>query len=102
MWERFVLFALRGQVYRCRDCKRRFWIGVEWGPVILGALTVVVVTGVVTGMVMVRRRQQAVAATPPPPIGRRRSSFTRLPPGLPPLSGLSSEKKSPPATAPSQ
>jgi hypothetical protein len=97
MWERFVLFALRGQAYRCRDCRRRFWIGIEWGPVILGALTVVVVAGVVTAMVLVRRSQQAVAATPPPPRVRRQSSFPQLPRGLQPLSSVPAEKKSPPA-----
>lgn len=44
--ERIFLFALRAQVYRCRDCKKRFWVGVEWGKVILVTLSAVFVTGV--------------------------------------------------------
>jgi hypothetical protein len=90
-WERFVLFVLKAQVYRCRDCRKRFWVGVEWGGVILGTLTVVVVAGVALTMVAVHRsQQQAAAAAVPLPKARKRRRLPPLPKGLPPLSSIPS------------
>src|SRR5580704_13311054 len=60
-WERVVLYFLRAQVYRCRDCKKRYWVGIEWGKVILGTLTAVVVTGVIATIVVVHRNQVQLA-----------------------------------------
>jgi hypothetical protein len=89
LWERLVSFALKAQVYRCRDCRRRFWAGVEWGGVILGTLTAFVVMGVVVTMVVVHSNQAKPAPAPPP--GRARKLRRKpLPKGLPPLSSIPS------------
>jgi ribosomal protein L37AE/L43A len=91
LWERVVLFVLKAQVYRCRDCRRRFWVGVEWGGVILGTLTVVVVAGVALTMVAVHQNQEkAAAAATALPKARKRRRLPPLPKGLPPLSSIPS------------
>jgi hypothetical protein len=80
-----VLPIVRGQAQRCRDCKHRFWVGVEWTRVVLGALAAMVVAGVVVAMVLVRQHQnQPKPDVPTPQVRRRR--LRPLPPGLPPLS----------------
>jgi len=89
LWERFVLPVLRGQPQRCRDCKHRFWVGVEWGRVVLGALTAMIVATVVVAMVVIRRHQDQLKADVPVPRVRRRQ-IRPLPPGLPPLSSVHS------------
>lgn len=87
-WERIVLYFLRAQVYRCRDCRKRYWIGVEWGNVILGTLTAVVVTGVIATIVVVHRNQAQLAPAQPKIPVRRRQRLPPLPKGLPPLSSV--------------
>lgn len=94
-WERFVLAALRAQVYRCRDCRKRHWVGVEWGAVILGCLVFVVAGGVVTAAIVVHRNQVAAAQNPPPvraPRPRRIRPLEPLPSTLPPLSKVPAPK----------
>jgi hypothetical protein len=88
--ERFILPVLRANVYRCRDCKRRFWVGVQWGGIILGVLVVAVTSAVITAMVVVRNRQELRPReyTPAPVVGRRTRTGRPLPKGLPPLSSL--------------
>jgi hypothetical protein len=88
LWERFVLFTLRAQVYRCRDCRRRFWVGVEWGKVILGALTAAVAMGVVVLIVAVYRNQEKPKPVPPPVRAKKLRRVKPLPKGLPPLSSI--------------
>lgn len=87
-WERFVLFVLKAHVYRCRDCRRRFWVGVEWGGVILGTLTAVVVMGVVVTMVIVHRTQDKPAPAASAVPAKKRRRIQPLPKGLPPLSSV--------------
>src|SRR5580658_3679517 len=56
-WERLVLPILRAHVYRCRDCKHRFRVGVEMGGIILG--TVLAVTAfVIAAIVLVENQQE--------------------------------------------
>jgi hypothetical protein len=87
-WERFVLPLLRAQVYRCRDCKKRHWVGVEWGAVILASLLLVVAGGVVAAVIVVHSNQQADDAPPvvKAPRPRRIRPLQPLPSGLPPAS----------------
>ncbi|HWF08021.1 MAG TPA: hypothetical protein VG297_06130 [Bryobacteraceae bacterium] len=86
LWERFVLAALRAQVYRCRDCRKRHWVGVEWGAVILGSLVVVVAVGIVGAVIVAHRNQKVIEAAPRviAPRPRRIRPLQPLPPGLPP------------------
>jgi len=89
--ERLFLLVLRGHVYRCRDCKRRFWVGVHWGPAIVVFLSMVVVAGVVTAMVFAHKaREEAAREIAPKPImrTRRRPTMPGMPRGLPPLSSV--------------
>ncbi len=44
-----ILPVMRAQVFRCRDCKNRFWVGVQWRFVILGFLGVSMAAGFATG-----------------------------------------------------
>jgi|SRR5580704_9456402 hypothetical protein len=88
LWERFVLHALKAQVYRCRDCKHRYWVGVQWSHVILGAFAAVVVAGVIATMVIIRHNQNLPEPAAPPVQSRRRRRVQPLPPGLPPLSAV--------------
>src|SRR5579863_461434 len=87
-WERIVLHVLKAQVYRCRDCRHRYWVGVQWNHVILGTLAAVIVAGVVTTMVLVRYNQTHRPPSAPPIPVRRRRRVQPLPPGLPPLSSV--------------
>src|ERR1700743_756067 len=70
--DRLVLPLIRGKVFRCRDCHKRFWVGVEWSSLILGTLTLVVTAAIVLGLVVVssaRRQHHVVERSPsvPPP-----------------------------------
>jgi hypothetical protein len=91
LWERFVLPILRGQSHRCRDCKNRFWVGVEWGRVVLGTLAAMLVAGVIVTMVVVRsNRDQPPPDVPAPQERRPRQVGPLPPPGLTPLSSIPS------------
>jgi hypothetical protein len=87
-WERIALYFLRGQVFRCRDCKKRFWVDVEWGKVILGTLTAVVVTSAIVAIVAVHRNQEPRADAPPRIPAQKRRRLPPLPRGLPRLSSV--------------
>jgi hypothetical protein len=102
-WERFVLYCLNAQVFRCRDCKKRFWVGVEWGRVILGTMTAVVITGVIATMVFVLRHKEPPAPVQTAAPARQRRRLPPLPKGLPPLSSVplpADEKTEPSAKKP--
>lgn len=88
-WERFALPLFRAQVYRCRDCKKRHWVGVEWGAVILASLLMVVGGGVVAAVIVVHQNQRTAAEEAPrapAPRPKRIRPLQPLPSGLPPLS----------------
>lgn len=84
-----MLPIVRGQAQRCRDCKHRFWVGVEWGRVVLGALAAMVAGGVIVTMVLVRQHQAQPADVPAPQVPTPRR-IRPMPPGLPPLSSVPS------------
>jgi hypothetical protein len=88
LWERVVLYALGAQVFRCRDCKKRFWVGVEWGRVILGTLAGLVLAGVIVTMVVARQNQRQLAKAPPNVKVRKTRRRLPMPRGLPPLSSV--------------
>jgi hypothetical protein len=100
--ERLILPMMRAQVYRCRECKNRFWTGVQWRFVILGFLSVAVAAGFVLAAMFAHqtREQQAEEATAPKTVRRRyRAPRTAIPKGLPPLSAVPRPKDDPtPAT----
>jgi hypothetical protein len=100
--EQLILPMMRAQVYRCRDCKNRFWTGVQWRFVILGFLSIAVVAGFAFAIMFAHetREQQAEEATAPKQV-RRRYGAPRpaIPKGLPPLSAVPRPKDDPtPAT----
>ncbi len=99
--DRLVLPFLRGEVHRCRDCHKRFWVDLHWGGVILGFLTVMVTAVVVVAMVAVRQSKEdevsAAAAAAPVPIRRVRRPGPVFPTGLPPLSSVPVPKDGTPA-----
>lgn len=86
--ERLVLPLLRAHVVRCRDCKKRFWIDVQWSSVILGFLTIAVTAGVITGVVMAHetRTAESLAAARKAQVKRLKVRRMAIPKGLPPLS----------------
>lgn len=87
--ERFILPIMRAQVYRCRDCKNRFWVGVQWRFVILGFLSLAVAGGFALAIALVHRSEADAADAPPPSAVRRyRAPRTVIPKGLPPLSSV--------------
>ena len=99
--ERLVLPLIRAQVYRCRDCKNRFWVGVQWRFVILGFLAVSMAAGFVMAVIFAResREEQASEAATPKKVRRYRAPQAPLPKGLPPLSAVPRPKDDPaPAT----
>jgi hypothetical protein len=57
-WERVVLPVLRAEVYRCRDCRWRFRVGVEMGGLILGTVLAVVTAVVIAAMLLVGHRNE--------------------------------------------
>jgi ribosomal protein L37AE/L43A len=88
-WERFVLALFRAQIFRCRDCKKRFWTGINWGPVILAGLAFVMVSGVAIAMVVAHRSAMEAARVPRArPLPRARRRALPMPSGLPPLSSV--------------
>jgi|GEM_PF-3241836 len=88
--DRLVQPIVRGRILRCRDCHKRFWVGVEWGAVILGALTAAVTVVVITAMVIVAARQSHRETPAPVPVQARRYRIPRpiRPANLPPLSSV--------------
>ncbi len=84
--ERFLLPVFRASVMRCRDCKKRFWIGVEWGSVILGLLTMTVTACLLVGVVLAHQASVEKAAAKPVVAAARR--YRRAMPKLPPLSSI--------------
>ncbi len=96
--ERLILPMLRAQVYRCRDCKNRFWTGVQWRFVILGFLSVAVVAGFALAIIFVHdaREQQAEEENAPKKVPRRYGApRNAMPKGLPPLSAVPRPKDDP-------
>jgi hypothetical protein len=87
-----LLPLVRAQVYRCRDCKKRFWAGVQWGPVILGSLTFAVVAVVAVVMVAAHHSQGQKSPAPEPTPVLRSRPVRPMPRGLPPLSSVPAPK----------
>lgn len=90
--DRLFLPVLRGEVQRCRDCRKRFWVDTRWGSVVLGFVTVMVAAVVVVAMVAAHHSRveeaSAAAAPVPVPIRRVRRPRAPFPTGLPPLSSV--------------
>lgn len=84
--ERIALFVLRGQVFRCRDCKKRFWVGVQWSKVILAFLTITVTASIVVAVVITHEIRVAEAAAARKVVRKYRIRPRPMPRGLPPLS----------------
>ncbi len=89
-YERFILPVVRAQVYRCRDCKHRYLVGMQWGLVILAVLTIGVTAGVFTALKFENEARlgevanaEATAKAP-----RHRLRRHPVPKGLPPLSSI--------------
>lgn len=95
--DRLVLPFLRGEVHRCRDCHKRFWVNLHWGGVVLGFLTVMVTAVIVVAMVAVHqsKEDEVTAAAAPVPVRRVRRPAPEFPSGLPPLSSVPAPKDDP-------
>ena len=95
--ERLVLPIMRAQAYRCRDCKYRFWVGVQWRYVILGVISAAMVAGFALAIMFahVSRERQAAEAAAPKKVRRYRAPRTMIPKGLPPLSSVPRPKDDP-------
>jgi len=99
--DRLILPLLHGEVLRCRDCRTRFWVGVQWSKVILGCLTATVTAVVIVAMVAVHQSNEeklaaaAQAARFRKVVRRTRPAFPR---GLPPLSSVPAPKPDSPET----
>jgi len=95
-WERFVLVLVAAHVHRCRDCKHRFWVGMQWKRLVLASVAVAFVAGIaLTVLLLIQTR------TPPQPVARPRLRRRRLPPlprGLPPLSQVPRPRDEPTTT----
>jgi hypothetical protein len=96
--DRLFLPFLRGEVYRCRDCHKRYWVGVQWGVVILGFLTATVTAGVILAMVVSHQRRDDEVTAAPPRVRRVRPVRPAFPRGLPPLSSIPAPKAATGAT----
>ena len=84
-----MLPILQGEPYRCRDCKHRFWVGVKWGGLVLGTVTVLVVAALIVTIVVVRQERNAPTAKAAVRVRRlRRIRPLPIPRGLPPLSSV--------------
>lgn len=83
--ERFLLPVFGARVVRCRDCKTRWWIGVEWGSVILGFLTMTVTACLLVGVVLAHQATQHVSK---PVVTAAKRRYRRPLPKLPPLSSI--------------
>jgi len=92
--ERLILPVMRAQAYRCRDCKHRFWVGVQWRLVILGFLSAAIAAGFALAITFAHesREQEVAQRTTPRKVRRIR---TPLPRGLPPLSAVPRPKDDP-------
>jgi hypothetical protein len=55
-WERLVFPVVRADAFRCRNCKKRFRVGLGWGVVILAILAAAVGVSVVAAIVFVDTR----------------------------------------------
>jgi hypothetical protein len=86
--EPLVLRILRAEAVRCRDCRTRFWVGVQWGAVILGLLTATVTMVVVVAMVAAHERRIEELSATTSPVRKVRPRRPRFPKGLPPLSSV--------------
>ena len=89
--ERLILPIMRAQAYRCRDCKHRYWVGVQWRLVILAFLSVAMAAGFALAVMLAResREQQTAAeAAAAKKVRRYRRPRTMMPKGLPPLSSV--------------
>jgi hypothetical protein len=98
--DRLLLPVLRGQVHRCRDCHKRFWVDTHWGGVVLGLVTVMVAAVLVVAMVAAHQSKEeelSAAAAAPVPIRRVRRPGPAFPRGLPPLSAVPAPKADTPA-----
>jgi hypothetical protein len=95
--ERMILPLMRAQVYRCRDCKNRFWVGVQWRFVILGFLSVAMAAGFALAITFAHESREADAAEAAAPKKTRRYRTVRppIPKGLPPLSSVPRPKDDP-------
>jgi hypothetical protein len=89
MVERLILPVMRAQVHRCRDCKHRFWVGVQWRFVILGVLSVAMAGGFALAIMFAHQSREAEAAAADVPNNTRRYRVPQpVPKGLPPLSAV--------------
>ena len=69
--ERMLLPVVKAEVFRCRDCRKRFWDGVQWAPIILCGLTMAF--GAIIGLAMIAAHEtQAQPKAPPAPLHRPR------------------------------
>ncbi len=98
--ERLVLPIMRAQVYRCRDCKNRFWVGVQWRFVILGFLSVAMAGGFALAIMFAHESReeqaaQAAQAATPQQVQSYAPRRQALPKGLPPLSDVPRPKDDP-------
>jgi hypothetical protein len=102
--ERLFLPILRAQVYRCRDCKNRFWVGVQWRFVILGFLSAAIAAGFAVTIMFVHesRQRQAAEADAPTQVQSYRAPRPRIPRGLPPLSSVPRPKDDPALAPPTK
>ena len=100
--ERLILPLVRAQVYRCRDCQNRFWMGVQWRLVILGFLSVAMVAGFALAIMLAHesRQQQAGGDVAPRQVPRYRAPRQPVPDGLPPLSSVPRPKDDPALATP--
>ena len=91
--ERLLLPFLRADVHRCRDCRKRFLVNVQWGTVILGLLTAMVTAAVILAMVVAHQHREDEESAAPAPIRRFRPPRPVFPTGLPPLSSVPAPKE---------
>jgi hypothetical protein len=82
---------LRAEVFRCRDCHKRFWVCVQWGPVVLVS-TMAVLTTFLIVVVMFAHQRRADESSPVGPSTQPRGLTPFRPvfqkEGLPPLSSV--------------
>jgi hypothetical protein len=88
--ERALLPLMRAQVYRCCDCKKRFWVGDQLRLVMLGLVGAAVIAAFVATFMFAHETRGEAAATDSEPRVEQRYEAPResLPKGLPPLSSV--------------
>lgn len=93
--DRLVLPVLHGEVFRCRDCHKRFWVNVHWGTVVLGFVTAMVTAVIAVAMVAAHQTKVDEVSAPqaPAPVRRPRRIRPAFPGGLPPLSSVPAPKQ---------